>query len=279
MKIIYHNDLDGKCAGAIAYNFYNSFLFKRIELIKVDYSDKEKIAHSVKKNELVVVVDFSLDFDYLLKKTSNIVWIDHHRSAIDKYEHLGLYGERREGTAACVLAWDFFKPTKQLPVIVEMLGAYDVWDFSTWDEETLTAFQLGLSMYCTKPSSPLWGGWFEPDFFTEDIIEQGLFLLKERKKRYENFVRGNAFIVDFEGYKTVCCNYKAGSQLFASYDQWDYEIMMPFYFNGKEWIYSLYTKCNDIDLSAIASKHGGGGHKKAAGFSSKKLLFGGVSAC
>jgi nanoRNase/pAp phosphatase (c-di-AMP/oligoRNAs hydrolase) len=47
--------------------------------------------------------------------------------------------------------------------------------------------------------------------------------------------------------------------------------MMPFCFDGKQWTYSMYT-LKDINVSEIAKKYGGGGHKKAAGFQSDKLL-------
>ena len=47
---------------------------------------------------------------------------------------------------------------------------------------------------------------------------------------------------------------------------------MPFYFNGREWVYSLYTT-KKIDCSQIAKWYGGGGHKQAAGFQTEKLIF------
>jgi nanoRNase/pAp phosphatase (c-di-AMP/oligoRNAs hydrolase) len=46
---------------------------------------------------------------------------------------------------------------------------------------------------------------------------------------------------------------------------------MPFSFDGDEWIISLYSR--NIDVSEIAKKYGGGGHKGAAGFHCKDLPF------
>jgi nanoRNase/pAp phosphatase (c-di-AMP/oligoRNAs hydrolase) len=59
--------------------------------------------------------------------------------------------------------------------------------------------------------------------------------------------------------------------LFDSIEE-DYDIMIPFSFNGEEWNVSLYTK-KDIDVGKIAIKYGGGGHAKAAGFRCKELPF------
>jgi nanoRNase/pAp phosphatase (c-di-AMP/oligoRNAs hydrolase) len=53
----------------------------------------------------------------------------------------------------------------------------------------------------------------------------------------------------------------------------DYDIMMPFVFDGKRWTVSLYTKKKDIDVSELAKKHGGGGHRQAAGFQCDQLPF------
>ncbi len=52
----------------------------------------------------------------------------------------------------------------------------------------------------------------------------------------------------------------------------DYDIVFPFYFSGDNYTVSLYTK-KDIDVSIIAKKYGGGGHKKSADFVCKKLPF------
>jgi nanoRNase/pAp phosphatase (c-di-AMP/oligoRNAs hydrolase) len=46
---------------------------------------------------------------------------------------------------------------------------------------------------------------------------------------------------------------------------------MPFVFDGEQYTVSLYSKT--VDVSEIAKKYGGGGHKGAAGFQCKKLPF------
>lgn len=53
-----------------------------------------------------------------------------------------------------------------------------------------------------------------------------------------------------------------------------YTICIPFYFNGKNFTYSMYTKVDNIDCSVLCEALGGGGHAKAAGFTSDKFLFG-----
>jgi nanoRNase/pAp phosphatase (c-di-AMP/oligoRNAs hydrolase) len=62
------------------------------------------------------------------------------------------------------------------------------------------------------------------------------------------------------------------SQIFDTVKE-DYDIMIPFCFDGKQWTVSMYTKNKEIDVSIIAKKYGGGGHKNAAGFQCKELPF------
>ena len=65
----------------------------------------------------------------------------------------------------------------------------------------------------------------------------------------------------------------AGSDWFKSIDDGSYDILMPFSYNGKSgnWSYSMYSKTTDV--SVIAKKYGGGGHKGASGFTLDRLIF------
>ena len=84
----------------------------------------------------------------------------------------------------------------------------------------------------------------------------------------------NAFEYKFpEGYSAVCMNTNSfSSNVFKSvYDESKHDIMMPFAYNGRFWVCSLYTFKDNIDCSAIAKARGGGGHLKAAGFQADKF--------
>jgi hypothetical protein len=85
-----------------------------------------------------------------------------------------------------------------------------------------------------------------------------------------------SFIVEFEGLKflaltTARCN----SLTFAAKDvpETGHDALMGFYFTGQKWSVSLYhAKHNTgIDLSLIAVKYGGGGHRGACGFQLQTL--------
>lgn len=50
-----------------------------------------------------------------------------------------------------------------------------------------------------------------------------------------------------------------------------YDIVMPIFFTGKKWRHSMYTVKDNIDVSEICIVLGGGGHPKAAGYTSDQL--------
>ena len=51
-----------------------------------------------------------------------------------------------------------------------------------------------------------------------------------------------------------------------------YDICIPFIFDGSKYTYSMYTDKNNINCAELCTILGGGGHPKAAGFSSEDLL-------
>jgi oligoribonuclease NrnB/cAMP/cGMP phosphodiesterase (DHH superfamily) len=158
-----------------------------------------------------------------------------------------------------------------MPLVVAMLGRYDVWDFSRYGND-LNKMQSGIRLWDTNPTSDNWDRWLRISYKADDELLRGTIALQYRDNYYAGLIKGWSFWVEFEGYKAICCNVgSVSSQLFNSVKE-DYDLMIPFVFDGKQWTVSLYTK-KDIDCSEIAKKYGGGGHKKAAGFQCKELPF------
>lgn len=263
MKTFFHGtDMDGKCSGAIVRKYYGD------EMEYIPYNYEEFPFDSIEKDELVILVDCSCDFNKLLEITKNIIWIDHHITAINQYEHLNILGLRRDGTAACELCWEVFYSEIDMPLVVKLLGDYDVWKFA-YGEDT-NKLQTGIRLYDTSVDSKEWDRWLNPKLYPLAEINKGEIALRYRDNYYEGLIKAFSFFAEFEGYKAVCCNAgSVSSQLFDSVKE-DYDIMMPFVFNGKEWVVSLYTK-KDINVGEIAKKYGGGGHAKAAGFRCSEL--------
>jgi oligoribonuclease NrnB/cAMP/cGMP phosphodiesterase (DHH superfamily) len=273
--------MDGKCAGAIVYKFYKrdrdftEETGEECEFISIDYRQQFPM-ESIKPQETVIIVDFSLqkegEFQKLLGITDNVIWIDHHKTAIAKHGDLDVRGIRRDGTAGCELTWEWFYPNKSVPMVVKLLGDYDVWKFAFGDNTNY--LQTGIRLNDTNPESVNWGMWLHSTYTPSKEIEDGKVALRYRNDYYKTLVDSISFYTEFEGLRGICCNASfVSSHLFQTIDPSTYDIMLPFSFDGEQWTISIYTTNPNIDCSEIAKQYGGGGHKGAAGFQCHVLPF------
>jgi len=277
MKCFYHRDMDGKCAAAIVYHYphlmQDGITLYSPEMIDIDYKDTIDLK-TILPHEEIWIVDFSFKpevMEELLKITKTITWIDHHKTAMEYKYSVELEGFRDNNFSGCELTWKYIHPNKPMPKIVKMLGRYDVWDFSEYGED-LNILQAGIRLWETNPEHLNWIEWFKEYEDLNKELEGGYFALKYRNNQAASLIKAWSFFAEFEGYKAICCNAgSVSSQLFDSVKE-DYDLMIPFVFDGEQWTVSLYTK-KDIDCSEIAKKYGGGGHKQAAGFQCKELPF------
>jgi oligoribonuclease NrnB/cAMP/cGMP phosphodiesterase (DHH superfamily) len=296
--VIYHRaDFDGLFCREIAKHFMPD-----AELIGWDYGDP---LIPFPSEGAVYVLDLSPEcFAEVPKYQERLVWIDHHKSAIEKYPPT-IPGYRIDGVAACRLAWQWFSkdhtdvvvqfnglPSKEEfvcrkvsePLAVRLAGEYDIWDKRDPDAET---FQFGLRS--TELNDSKWNwlliGDMGPDQAVPrryntvvlSLLQDGK-LLQKYQQRNDTFAMNNSFIAEWESLKFLALNTQAKNSLaFASKDipETGHDALLKFSFNGKIWDCSMYhAKHNTgIDLSLIAVKYGGGGHKGACGFRAESLPF------
>lgn len=270
MKCFYHkSDLDGHASGAIVRQ--NN---PECETIGVDYNDTLDSLGMVgefQPGELVFVVDFSFslkDMEYLNDHTK-LVWIDHHKSAIEKCESISCAGVREIGKAGCELTWQYINP-RSTPRVIKLLGRYDVWDHSNPD---VLPFQYGFrTLENTLPDSDIWEYYLLPNpGGVDEVIRVGNIILNYERKQNEIYAKGMHYESEFEGLRAIVINRAfQNSKIFDSvYDPEKHDIMVLFGVKPGEFKYSLYSTKPEIDVSKIAVKYGGGGHAGAAGFYSK----------
>ena len=292
--VIYHRaDFDGLFSGAVCKLFMPD-----AKLIGWDYGDP--IPQIPEGTDKVYIVDLSIPGLMLTKEEewvttgAEIVWIDHHASAIAKYspEYPGL---RCDGVAACRLAWQWFvcmegaeaPPTKEQflnraveePFALTLAGEYDIWNLT---DPLAVAFQFGLVAE----------GYRHPGDFVAllDTYMGATHLNVNHKSRVEqicgsgnavlawqhNFaaqtVKERGYIRDWEGVKFMVL-----ASVHARNSMWfpdnalpdEVEALMCWRYAGDgKMQFSMYHRAGheELDLSQIAVKYGGGGHKGACGF-------------
>lgn len=247
----------------------------------------------------------SLEFQLEYGNPDNdyFIWIDHHISAIKDNDNRSYHGLRDTKFAACELTWKYFFPNEPMPEIVRLLGLYDSFRHKGTDEEQkVLEFQYGarqcISNYEEAYAHLVDEGmnYKNPEINTLNIIlEKGKsiyqYLCTEAKQTYKNgfklsIGKSPHKIVDiatlpdlepetlknaagtFLPYIFICINKERFNPINfgIDYHKDGYDGVACFYYNGKDWCFSLYNDNGLVDCSQIAKQYGGGGHFSASGF-------------
>ena len=276
MLCIYHMaDHDGKGSAAIVKSVYPDVQFLPFNHdLPVPYEE-------IEKHDAIIICDIALPVDYMfeINKTKDLTWIDHHVSVINEYEEKikagaePIKGVRKVGTAAILLTWKYYYADKPVPLGIKLLGLNDVFDLR---DKRVRPFEYAMqSMGVNKPSEPIWKKLINDEINVDQMVDKGQAILSYIRNRNYRLVRAQAFESEFEGYKCICANMPQGySEFYDSLENLnDYDVMINFFMNKKNcWNLSFYTAKNNVDVSKIAAKFGGGGHQKAAGASALKEL-------
>lgn len=287
MKTIcyYHDDADGILSAALV-NYYVKGEKKFISSsygMEINWED-------IGLDDTVYIVDFSFsphDMDKLCLVAENVIWIDHHVSAINDWEtHLksmrekfpgykDIDGLRKVGVAGCQLTEQFFynlpnknsinnrinKPwTKgsDCSELVETIGTYDVWNKENPNVSFDRAYKcmLGFIGRFTSPESEGLIDFFmveHPWSMVEDLYEEGRCIDRYLNGFQNKKITKNAFETKLFGKKAIVVNtpLKGSGPLIDIYNDGNYDIMCVFFFNGKYWEYSFYTEKENINCAYI----------------------------
>jgi oligoribonuclease NrnB/cAMP/cGMP phosphodiesterase (DHH superfamily) len=283
MKCYYHNDHDGRCAGAIVARYEDNY--NPEDFYEVDYVMKLPL-DVIQKDELVYFVDYSFKKDTIwqlekvLEISKNVIWIDHHTSSLNLEKELpwtkDIAGIRRDKISGAGLTYMFFSGCEfeELPEFIRLISDYDCWLYKY--EPDTTYFKIGVE---TEKFDALDDVWI--DLFDEcenealkliSLIETGSIIKGYIDRDNEQYRKSFSYESEIAGYKCLVVNRKSNSWIFG--DKYnDYPLVMVWVFDGKKYVYSIFSSNKDVDCSKIAESYGGGGHKGAAGFSSDELLF------
>lgn len=238
-----------------------------------------------------------------------LVWIDHHKSSIETHP-VSIPGYRIDGVAACRLAWQWFtivdgntprslraggsepvSPAGVLPMVqhyknrevneplaVRLAGEYDVWDkrderadvlqYGLRCEDEVNWEKLLIESHNGKPCTA----------YLFSLLDKGKAAQSYAHKIDADLVTHRSYRMDWEGFNFIVLNTgRFNSLTFSALDKPDtgHDALLGYMFNGKVWTVSLYHAKHrtDLDLSLIAVKYGGGGHRGACGFTCNKLPF------
>lgn len=286
LLVIYHiADLDGKCSGAIIKRWFEQTPdYESITLYGMNYGD-ETPKELIKNADLVIMSDFSLPLHDMVWTMGNtkLLWFDHHISAINEMKNLRIFGSRDTAKAGCELTWEGLFPDKEMPPVVEMLSSYDCWRWVKEDknkQERILNLQYGMRLESMWPDDERWRYLLAgPGDLEQEMqyLEWGKAVRRYQANQMER-INSSGMIVTWEGFRWFAVNtHNASSTDFApKIEELKEERIQGVisYHRRKDgsWKYSLRSFSEDLDVSLIAKKNGGGGHVKAARFGSKRII-------
>ena len=308
--IVTHNDADGSTAAAVIAKKIKDIggNFNEIEVV-VDNLSNEIDWNKLRAETAIFITDHPYVPE--LQKNNpdtDVIWLDHHISSFSK-DDKDIQGIRSASMAGCELAWlycfgskedigtvkkypktkrqndEIDKIRRKAPLFVQYVDDNDNWDKRTKDKGW-NVF-IGANGYPDLSSKlkvfpqGLLDGWVSMVDCTGEalnkIAEYGRAISLSLEVNQEQDCRNGLIEVkmkDFPGAKACILNTTAhGSGTFSSVK--GYDVGCVFHYNSEMRILvSLYNLTGDedkIDVGAIAKKHGGGGHKGAAGCTIDKL--------
>ena len=290
--VIYHSaDLDGCLSGVIA-KYYLKARANTDDIIithGADYGDNLNIIYGTHYNlgdfDTIYVIDFSDDWLFNSEHREKIIWVDHHATAIKKFNchHINQYC--RDGVAACRLtqqfftnlnhqfldAYDYVNRKIDEPLFVALAGEYDIWDESSLFARPLNFGITNLSFSYIehlhyelrnyKASFKNDEKQIEGNELLKFIIGVGRGVIDYIQKT--SVVLGGGVPIKLFGHNGVSFNTHIRSSLIHRLQEGE-EFIMVWNWTGSGKIkVSFYSE--GLDVSQFALKFKGGGHKKACG--------------
>ena len=261
--IVYHdNCMDGFGAAWSAWKKYGD----NASYIPAKYSDTPISDISGKE---LYIVDFSYPKDVLIemeKKTKRLVVLDHHITAheaiISVKEHV--YGEDKSGA---YLAWEFFHPNTKVPRLIEYISDSDTWTnkMPQWEEVNSYIYRENKEKFSFDSFENSYKE-LETEEGYKKAIEIGSVLRESHMARVEKYA-DKAELVSFEGYQiyTTSSPSEVRGELGHILAEKTGTFSLIFWYEKGIWKCSLRS-VKDFDVTVIAKKYKGGGHKNAAAF-------------
>ena len=285
--VIYHRvDYDGIFSGCVTEKHLQS---KNLDTEALGWNYNDELPYIPRLKEqyaTITLVDISFPPEIMLalKETSRVTWIDHHITAIEDsktYGYSDIPGLRMIGVAACELCWNYFKPGSDVPPLIQVLSAYDVWNKERFDWEEITMpVQYGLKTRYGINYKKIWADFDYLMERYEDVLDDGYAVYSFLIDTWKSWTKNCSFEVLVAGkYKGICMiSPMANSACFGSVlGKYEIQMVVNMRNNGQSFGISMYKESTDIipefSCGDYLKQFGGGGHSSAAGSDISQEVF------
>lgn len=261
-KILFHAKCpDGFTAAWAAWRAFGT----DAEYIPVSYGAP---VPTITENDDVFLLDFSYPRAALeALRCRSLTVLDHHKTAQADLEGLGdatiVFDMNRSGAG---ITWDFLHPDPR-PKLVDYAEDHDLWRFKLDSSRAIRAYMQ------SKPYE--FDRW---DVLAKDLDCFDSFLdcvtkgeaIQDYTRQQVKMICDKAYFDYIDGHAVPVVNAttlysEVGEELCKRFPDWPFTAYWFRREDGKtHW--GARTQRDDVDVSEVAKKYGGGGHKKAAGW-------------
>lgn len=226
----------------------------------------------------VAILDMSFPREILEKMTEeakSLIVLDHHKTNRDDLK--GFLNASFDMTkSGALLAWEWFHPDEPVPELVRYVSDRDLWTFQLPNCKEVHAM-LGLAEWDFKKWDETRKVLDLPNTSSakKTFFSLGKTLLCQISKDCESIAE-KAELIHFDGVAMWATNYTGRynsdvAEILKTKEADDGTVpgvVMTWFHqqSTNSFICSLRSRTDEVDVSAIAKKYGGGGHVKAAGF-------------
>lgn len=232
----------------------------------------EPVPWDIARSDQVYMVDFSLkakELQELALRCEYLMVIDHHKTAqveLQDFHMSNVTIKFDMSESGASLAWKYFFPNHPLPKLVQYIRAADIWDWGKLDcEHEITGWIR---------SYPMEIDWYEKMFVELETPEgrelarvSGQAIDRYRKQLVQQII-SNYVMTDIAGHMVPVVNCPVlMSEVGHALASLNVGPFGAYYFDRKDGFTQWGARSvGEFDVSEIAKKFGGGGHKNAAGW-------------
>ena len=227
----------------------------------------------------VYMVDFSYKLPVILEmignnleKINSLTILDHHKTAQEDLERLRPMDPEElvltirfdMDKSGARLTWEYFHPDEPVPDIVKYVEDRDLWRFTYKDTEAVNAYifsqQYDFNTWTVMAIA------LQDYENGQSIVDMGNAITTKHHKDVKE-LSVNKYRMSIAGYDVPVVNvpYTLASDMGHLLGKGE-PFAATYFYDGKGFVFSLRSEEGGVDVSEIAKKFGGGGHKHAAGF-------------
>jgi len=204
---------------------------------------------------------------------NKLVVLDHHKTAeaaLNGFEEeMKVFNEDVEVVfdmerSGAGIAWDYFWPGKERPMLVDVVEDRDLWKFKMWQTKNLMAYIFSYD-YTFENWQKLHIS-LRDDWYAKEQL--GAAIVRKHDKDIRELLKGGRRTMVIGGVEVPVCNLPYTMSSEAGHILAEDAPFAACYWDANDKRrFSLRSRADGgADVSEIAKQYGGGGHKHAAGF-------------